>query len=159
MWRHTTLFGSAMKVKIKTLKAETFIVDVEATDTVRAVKRAIENCPGAPEYPCDMQQLIFKGTILEDNALLSSLRIVDGDLLVLLKKRTIPQVPSNNYQNNFYQYFLGEYWCTKSVCRLIPSPTNIQPKTTFSVNTLCNYTSHSDTCIYLNEVKHLSHCT
>lgn len=76
-----------MKICIKTVHQETYLIDVEPTATVGALKCAIERHPEAQQYFASSQRLIFAGRILDDSSTIASLYLKENDFIVLMKRR------------------------------------------------------------------------
>jgi UV excision repair protein RAD23 len=73
-----------MKIIVKTLKDETFDLNVEPTDTIDEVKNKIE---AQQKHPKSWQKLIFAGKILTDYATVQSYGIKENDFIVLIAKQ------------------------------------------------------------------------
>jgi hypothetical protein len=74
-----------MKLNVGTITGKSFLVDVENTDTIRDVKRIIEE---EEDIPTDAQILIFKEKALSDGAVVSDLGLQDGSKLQLTVQMT-----------------------------------------------------------------------
>jgi len=73
-----------MKILLRTLKRETFSLEVQPEDTVGSVKDKIE---AQYKHQTSWQKLIFAGQILADDKPLSSYGIKENDFLVLMVKK------------------------------------------------------------------------
>ena len=70
-----------MQIFIKTLKGETFTLDVEPNYTIEQVKEILQHKNGLPP---DNQRLIFKGRQLEDEKRLADCNVKKEDTLHLV---------------------------------------------------------------------------
>jgi uncharacterized ubiquitin-like protein YukD len=73
-----------MKLTVRTLKQETFEIDVEDTGTVNDAKQAVAE---ARDVPHDWIKMIFNGQIMENDKSLSEYNVKDGCGLVILTKK------------------------------------------------------------------------
>ncbi|XP_056646833.1 UV excision repair protein RAD23 homolog A [Diorhabda carinulata] len=72
-----------MKVTLKNLQQQSFIVDIEATNTVKQLKQKIESEKGK-DYPSENQRLIYAGKILTDETVLSEYNIDEKKFVVIM---------------------------------------------------------------------------
>jgi UV excision repair protein RAD23 len=73
------------KVTIKTLRKESFEVQIDPADTVLVVKHKIES--QKPELAADLQRLVFAGKELKDESTVTAAEIVpDSTIVVMMRK-------------------------------------------------------------------------
>jgi len=73
-----------MKVTLKNLQQQTFTVEIEEDQTVKALKEKIEALKGAKDYPATGQKLIYAGKILADDNPLSEYTIEESKFIVVM---------------------------------------------------------------------------
>jgi len=79
-----------MLVTIKTLQQHIFKIDIDTSETVKALKTKIENERGKETYPVAGQKLIYAGKILDDNKALSDYKIEEGKFIVAMVTKAKP---------------------------------------------------------------------
>ncbi|ODN02726.1 60S ribosomal protein L11 [Orchesella cincta] len=80
-----------MKVTLKNLQQQTFVVEIEDDQNVKALKEKIEALKGA-DYPAAGQKLIYAGKILVDDTPLSEYSIEESKFIVVMVSK--PKVAS-----------------------------------------------------------------
>lgn len=87
-----------MQITLKTLQQQTFKIDIDAEETVKALKEKIENEKGKDSFPVAGQKLIYAGKILNDDTALKEYKIDEKNFVVVMvaKPKTAPaSVPSS----------------------------------------------------------------
>ncbi|GBG61327.1 hypothetical protein CBR_g20362 [Chara braunii] len=80
-----------MKITVKTLKGNTFNLEVDSQDKVRNVKEKIQDSQGKEMYPMENQVLIYQGKVLKDETSLVENNITEsGFIVVMLTKSKTP---------------------------------------------------------------------
>ncbi|XP_065099664.1 UV excision repair protein RAD23 homolog B [Paramisgurnus dabryanus] len=81
-----------MQITLKTLQQQTFKIDIDAEETVKALKEKIENEKGKDSFPVAGQKLIYAGKILNDDTALKEYKIDEKNFVVVMvaKPKTAP---------------------------------------------------------------------
>ncbi|KAJ8285225.1 hypothetical protein GJAV_G00024390 [Gymnothorax javanicus] len=73
-----------MQITLKTLQQQTFKIDIDGEETVKALKEKIENEKGKDGFPVAGQKLIYAGKILNDDTALKEYKIDDKNFVVVM---------------------------------------------------------------------------
>uniref|UniRef100_H2YVF2 UV excision repair protein RAD23 n=1 Tax=Ciona savignyi TaxID=51511 RepID=H2YVF2_CIOSA len=82
-----------MQVTIKTLQQQIFKIDIEADDTVKALKEKIAGEMGSESFPVSGQKLIYAGKILDDAKSLVDYKIEESKFIVAMVTKPKPATP------------------------------------------------------------------
>lgn len=78
------LRDGTMLVTLKTLQQQTFKIDIDPDETVRALKEKIESEKGKDAFPVAGQKLIYAGKILNDDTALKEYKIDEKNFMVVM---------------------------------------------------------------------------
>ncbi|XP_051498341.1 UV excision repair protein RAD23 homolog B isoform X2 [Apus apus] len=73
-----------MQVTLKTLQQQTFLIDIDPEETVKALKEKIESERGKDAFPVAGQKLIYAGKILNDDTALKEYKIDENNFVVVM---------------------------------------------------------------------------
>nr|XP_014340466.1 PREDICTED: UV excision repair protein RAD23 homolog A-like [Latimeria chalumnae] len=73
-----------MWITVKTLQQQTFRVEMEPEETVKALKLKIESEKGSDAFPATAQKLIYAGKILNDDVSLQDYKIDEKNFVVVM---------------------------------------------------------------------------
>ncbi|XP_040215061.1 UV excision repair protein RAD23 homolog B isoform X2 [Rana temporaria] len=79
-----------MQITMKTLQQQTFKIDIDCEETVKALKAKIELEKGKDQFPVDGQKLIYAGKILNDDTALKEYKIDDKNFVVVMVTKPKP---------------------------------------------------------------------
>ncbi|XP_059847688.1 UV excision repair protein RAD23 homolog B-like isoform X1 [Hypanus sabinus] len=86
-----------MQITLKTLQQQTFRIDIDSEQTVKALKEKIEAEKGSDAFPAAGQKLIYAGKILNDDTQLKDYKIDEKNFVVVMvtkPKATAAPTPS-----------------------------------------------------------------
>ncbi|KAM6289753.1 UV excision repair protein RAD23 homolog B [Aegotheles albertisi] len=73
-----------MQITLKTLQQQTFRIDIDPEETVKALKEKIESERGKDTFPVAGQKLIYAGKILNDDIALKEYKIDEKNFVVVM---------------------------------------------------------------------------
>lgn len=92
-----------MQVTLKTLQQQTFKIDIDPEETVKALKEKIESEKGKDAFPVAGQKLIYAGKILSDDTALKEYKIDEKNFVVVMvtkPKAVTSAVPATTQQSS-----------------------------------------------------------
>ncbi|XP_006631678.1 RAD23 homolog A, nucleotide excision repair protein a [Lepisosteus oculatus] len=79
-----------MQITLKTLQQQTIQIDIDAEQTVKALKEKIEAEKGKESFPVAGQKLIYAGKILQDDTPIKDYKIDEKNFVVVMVSKTKP---------------------------------------------------------------------
>ncbi|XP_059957164.1 UV excision repair protein RAD23 homolog B [Mesoplodon densirostris] len=126
-----------MLVTLKTLQQQTFKIDIDPDETVRALKEKIESEKGKDAFPVAGQKLIYAGKILNDDTALKEYKIDEKNFVVVMvtkpKAVTTPAPATTQPSNSATTTTVSSSTAPAVVQAPTPAPTSAPTPTPASV--------------------------
>uniref|UniRef100_A0A8C3R3Y0 UV excision repair protein RAD23 n=1 Tax=Cyanoderma ruficeps TaxID=181631 RepID=A0A8C3R3Y0_9PASS len=88
-----------MQITLKTLQQQTFRIDIDPEETVKALKEKIESERGKDAFPVAGQKLIYAGKILNDETALKEYKIDEKNFVVVMSyENMVTEIMSMGYE-------------------------------------------------------------
>uniref|UniRef100_A0A0F7YZU5 UV excision repair protein RAD23 n=1 Tax=Micrurus fulvius TaxID=8637 RepID=A0A0F7YZU5_MICFL len=117
-----------MQITLKTLQQQTFKIDIDCGETVKALKEKIELEKGKDAFPVAGQKLIYAGKILNDDTALNEYKIDEKNFVVVMvtkPKAAATPSPTTTQQSNDTITTVTST-TPAAVPKLVPTPTPAQ---------------------------------
>uniref|UniRef100_U3FZ47 UV excision repair protein RAD23 n=1 Tax=Micrurus fulvius TaxID=8637 RepID=U3FZ47_MICFL len=117
-----------MQITLKTLQQQTFKIDIDCGETVKALKEKIELEKGKDAFPVAGQKLIYAGKILNDDTALNEYKIDEKNFVVVMvtKPKAAPSPSPTTTQQSNDTITTVTSTTPAAVPKLVPTPTPAQ---------------------------------
>ncbi|XP_006079472.1 UV excision repair protein RAD23 homolog B isoform X1 [Bubalus bubalis] len=125
-----------MLVTLKTLQQQTFKIDIDPDETVRALKEKIESEKGKDAFPVAGQKLIYAGKILNDDTALKEYKIDEKNFVVVMvtkPKAVTTPAPATTQQSSSAAAAVSSSTAPAVAQAPAPAPTSAPTPTPASV--------------------------